>query len=118
MADASGAGIIGRGINIKGELQGDEDLVVEGRVEGNIKLRKHLIVESTGVIDADVETETITIKGQVNGNMVIMDKVEITDEARVVGDIKAPRVEIADGAHFKGMIDMDVELPEGVQAPR
>jgi cytoskeletal protein CcmA (bactofilin family) len=111
---AAGAGIIGKGIVIKGELHGEEDLIIEGRVEGSIALRKHLIVETTGVVMADVQTENITIKGEMNGNMVAADKVEIAADARVVGDIKAPRVVIDDGARYRGNVEMVVELPSDV----
>jgi cytoskeletal protein CcmA (bactofilin family) len=100
------AGVIGRGLFIKGELHGEEDLIIEGRVEGEITLKKHLVIESTGVILADIETENITIKGEMRGNMTARQKVEILANARVVGDIVAPRVVIEDGAHFKGHIDM------------
>ncbi len=111
---STGAGVIGKGIVIKGELHGEEDLVIEGRVEGSIALKKHLIVETTGVVMADVQTENITIKGEMNGNMVASDKVEITAEARVIGDIKAPRVVIDDGARYRGNVEMAVELPGGI----
>jgi len=111
---SAGAGIIGKGIVIKGELHGEEDLVIEGRVEGSIALKKHLIVETTGVVMADVQTENITIKGEMNGNMVASDKVEITAEARVIGDIKAPRVVIDDGARYRGNVEMAVEIPGGI----
>lgn len=100
------AGIIGRGLFIKGELHGEEDLIIEGRVEGEITLQKHLIIESTGVILADIQTENITIKGEMRGNMSATDKVTIFADARVVGDITAPRVVIEDGAQFKGHIEM------------
>jgi cytoskeletal protein CcmA (bactofilin family) len=100
------AGIIGRGLFIKGELHGEEDLIIEGRVEGEITLKKHLIIESTGVILADIQTENITIKGEMRGNMSATDKVTIFADARVVGDITAPRVVIEDGAQFKGHIEM------------
>jgi cytoskeletal protein CcmA (bactofilin family) len=106
MADMDTAGVIGRGLFIKGELHGEEDLIIEGRVEGEISLKKHLVIESTGVILADIQTENITIKGEMRGNMTATDKVEIHANARVVGDITAPRVVIEDGARFKGRIDM------------
>src|SRR5512138_2632280 len=100
------AGVIGQGLFIKGELHGEEDLIIEGRVEGEITLKKHLVIESTGVILADIQTENITIKGEMRGNMTASDKVEIHNKARVVGDIIAPRVVIEDGAQFKGHIEM------------
>ncbi len=101
------AGVIGRGLFIKGELHGEEDLIIEGRVEGEITLKKHLLIESTGIILADIQTENITIKGEMRGNMSATDKVEIHAQARVVGDIIAPRVVIEDGAKFKGHIEME-----------
>src|SRR3990172_3800692 len=106
MSDMDTAGGIGRGLLIKGELHGEEDLIIEGRVEGEISLKKHLVIESTGVILADIQTENITIKGEMRGNMIASEKVEILANARVVGDIRAPRVVIEDGAHFKGHIEM------------
>src|SRR3990172_8158278 len=106
MSDMDTAGGIGRGLLIKGELHGEEDLIIEGRVEGEISLKKHLLIESTGIILADIQTENITIKGEMRGNMTATDKVEIHASARVVGDITAPRIVIEDGARFKGRIDM------------
>ena len=106
MGDMDTAGVIGRGLFIRGELHGEEDLIIEGRVEGEITLKKHLVIESTGVILADIHTEDITIKGEMRGNMSAASKVEIPGSARVVGDIVAPRVVIEDGAHFKGHIEM------------
>ena len=106
MTDMDTAGVIGMGLFIKGELRGEEDLIIEGRVEGEIALKKHLVIESTGVILADIQTENITIKGEMRGNMKASQKVEIHADARVVGDISAPRVVIEPGARFKGHIDM------------
>ena len=106
--------IIGKAIVIKGELQGEEDLIIEGRVEGIIALKKHLIIEKTGVIHADVQMESITVKGEVNGNIVATNRVEITADAKVTSDIKSPRVVIEDGAKFKGAIEMDVKLPDNL----
>jgi cytoskeletal protein CcmA (bactofilin family) len=108
-------GLIGKAIRIKGELHGEEDLVIEGRVEGTIALKKnHLILERSAVITAHVEVENITIKGTMNGNTVASSKVELTSDAKVNGDIKAPRVVLAEGAKFRGAVDMDVKLPPGL----
>ena len=112
------AGVIGHGLFIKGELHGEDDLIIEGRVEGEITLKKHLIIESTGVILADIQTENITIKGEMRGNMVANDKVEIHDNARVIGDITAPRVVILDGAYFKGHIEMPKETKPPLRKTR
>ena len=108
-------GLIGKAIRIKGELHGEEDLIIEGKVEGTIALKKnHLILERSAVIAASVEVENITIKGQMNGNTSASNRVEITSDAKVVGDIKAPRIVMAEGARFRGQVDMDVKLPPGV----
>lgn len=112
MADA--IGVIGKGIEIKGTLSGAGDLVIEGRVEGQISLKNMLTIEESGDVQADVEVESITVNGRMSGNIEASDKVQVSSTARVVGDIKAPRVVIEDGARFKGSIEMDVELPEGL----
>ncbi len=99
-------GVIGRGLFIKGELHGEEDLIIEGRVEGEITLKKHLVIGEAGVVIADIHTENITIRGEMKGQMVASERVEIQHTARVVGDIKAPRVVVEEGAKYKGRIDM------------
>lgn len=100
--------IIGSSIVIDGEISGDEDLVIQGTVKGKIALKENLNVENSGVVEADIQTATVEISGQVTGNIVASDKVEINADGRMVGDIRSPRILIADGATFKGNIDMDV----------
>jgi cytoskeletal protein CcmA (bactofilin family) len=114
MAIQNDACVIGQGININGRLTGDEDLVIEGRVEGNIALNNHLMVEQTGIVVADVEAVELTVRGTVSGNIAASQVVSIQADATVVGDVRAPRIIIEDGARFKGNIDMDVPLPEGL----
>jgi cytoskeletal protein CcmA (bactofilin family) len=99
--------VIGSGITIKGELLGDEDVKIEGRVEGKIQVSKNLLVGQDGVIEADLQAENINIGGTVTGNVVAQSKVEIFASGKMTGDIKAPRVVVAEGAHFKGNVDMD-----------
>ncbi len=107
--------VIGKAIEIKGEVHGDEDLVIEGKIQGTISLKKnHLVLERSAIIAADVEVESITIKGRMDGNTSASNKVEITAEARVVGDIKAPRVVMAEGAKLRGAVQMEVPIPPGV----
>jgi len=107
-------GVIGKGISIRGNLSGGGDLIIEGAVEGQISLKNHLTIEETGVVKADIEAERLTIKGEMNGNIVASDRVAILANGRVVGDIKAPVVVVEDGAGFKGSIDMDVPVPDGL----
>jgi cytoskeletal protein CcmA (bactofilin family) len=100
--------IIGGSIVIDGEISGDEDLIIRGTVKGRVVLRENLIVEETGVVEADIETQNVTVSGQVTGNVQAAERVEISAGGRMVGDLKAPRILIADGAAFKGNVDMDV----------
>jgi cytoskeletal protein CcmA (bactofilin family) len=99
--------VIGSSIVIDGEISGEEDLVIQGTVKGRIVLKENVFVEQSGVVEADIETNNIEVSGQVTGNIVATDKVEITAGGRAIGDIKAPRILIADGAIFKGNVDMD-----------
>ena len=99
---------IGKSINIRGELTGNEDLTIEGTVDGKIELREHnLVVGSTGKIQAEMHAKTVTIQGEVNGNIRAEDRIEISTSGTVKGDLVAPRIIIADGARFKGSVDMD-----------
>ena len=98
---------IGKSVVIKGELNGSEDLTIEGHVEGTIQLRDHVLtIGPNGKIKAQVFAKSVIILGEVTGNVAATDKVDIRDNGSVDGDIAAPRVAIAEGAHFRGSIDM------------
>ena len=98
---------IGKSVIIKGELSGSEDLTIEGQVDGKITLRDHVLtVGSNGRIKAQVAAKSIIVLGCVTGNLTVTEKVDIREKGSVEGDILAPRVAIADGAHFRGSIDM------------
>ncbi len=102
--------VVGESILISGKLTGDEDLTVRGRVEGELTLSKTLIVEVSGVVKANVAVRNAIVSGVVVGNINATESVELTREGRMVGDIRAPRVIIVDGASFRGRVDMgDVE---------
>src|ERR671934_2805417 len=100
------ATVIGPSILINGKLSGDEDLTVRGRVEGELSLTKTLIIETSGVVKADVTVRNAIVSGVVVGNVTATESVELTREGRMVGDIRAPRVIIVDGASFRGRVDM------------
>ncbi|HYX90263.1 MAG TPA: polymer-forming cytoskeletal protein [Myxococcaceae bacterium] len=100
------ATVIGPSILISGKLSGDEDLTVRGRVEGEVSLSRTLIVEASGVVKADVTVRNAIVSGVVVGNVTATECVELTREGRMVGDIRAPRVIIVDGASFRGRVDM------------
>lgn len=114
MAQGDQTGIIGKGITIRGSLSGGGDLVIEGRVEGQIALKNHLTIESTGFVQADIRAEELTINGEASGNIDASSRVAINTSAKVAGDVKAPRVVIEDGAVFNGSIEMDVQLPDDI----
>jgi cytoskeletal protein CcmA (bactofilin family) len=98
---------IGKSIVIKGELNGSEDLTIEGQVEGKIELRQNVLtIGPNGRIKAQVFAKAVIILGEVTGNVTATEKVDIRDNGSVDGDIAAPRVAIAEGAHFRGSIDM------------
>ena len=99
--------VIGSTIVIDGEINGDEDLTIRGTIKGRISLSASLFVENSGTVEADIETDNVEISGNVTGNIAASDKVELRTDGRMVGDIKAPRILIADGAVFKGNVDMD-----------
>ena len=98
---------IGQSICIRGELTGDEDLTIEGRVEGKIDLKEHnLTIGPKGRIQAEIRAKTVIVRGEVNGNVQAGERVELAETGRVIGDIVSPRIIIADGARFKGSVDM------------
>jgi cytoskeletal protein CcmA (bactofilin family) len=98
---------IGKSVVIKGELNGSEDLTIEGQVEGKIELRQSVLtIGPNGRIKAQVFAKSVIILGEVTGNVTASEKVDIRDNGSVDGDITSPRVAIAEGAHFRGSIDM------------
>lgn len=100
--------MIGASIVIKGTVSGDEDLLVQGKVEGSIELKNNEVsVGQSGRVSADVSAKTVKIDGEVTGDIHGGENVVISKSGRVRGNIVAPRVTLEDGAIFKGSIDMD-----------
>ena len=98
---------IGKSVVIKGELSGSEDLTIEGQVEGKIELRENVLtIGPNGKIRAEVFAKAVIVLGEVAGNVTASEKVDIRDNGSVDGDIVSPRVAIAEGAHFRGSVDM------------
>jgi cytoskeletal protein CcmA (bactofilin family) len=110
---------IGKSVVIKGELNGSEDLTIEGQVEGTIQLRDHILtIGANGRIKAQVFAKAVIVLGEVTGNVTASDKVDIRDNGSVDGDIVSPRVAIAEGAHFRGSVDMQRKAGQGTQAAK
>ena len=98
---------IGKSVVIKGELSGSEDLMIEGHCEGRIELRDNVLtIGPNGKIRAEVFAKSVVVLGEVVGNVTASEKVDIRDNGSVDGDIISPRVAIAEGAHFRGSVDM------------
>jgi cytoskeletal protein CcmA (bactofilin family) len=115
---AASAALIGKSVVVKGELEGSEDLSIEGQVEGKIELRDHtLTIGSGGRIKAQVFAKAVVVCGELVGNISASETVVIRDTGSVDGDIVSPRVAIADGAHFRGSIDMQRKGPAPSKGP-
>jgi len=98
---------IGKSVGNKGELNGSEDLTIEGHVEGTIQLKDNVLtIGPNGKIKAYVFAKSVIVLGEVVGNVTASDKVDIRDNGSVDGDLISPRVAIAEGAHFRGSVDM------------
>jgi cytoskeletal protein CcmA (bactofilin family) len=107
-APSGGRAVIGPSIRIQGDLTGEEDLVIEGRVEGKIDLKQQSVtIGESGRVQADVFGRTITVEGEVRGNLVADEQITVRRTGQVQGNLTAPRVSLEDGAKFKGSIDME-----------
>jgi cytoskeletal protein CcmA (bactofilin family) len=102
-----GAAVIGKNVTIKGQIFSQEDLTIDGEMEGSVELKEHrLTVGPNGRVQAGIKAREIVVLGSINGNVEASDKIDIRKEARLVGDIKTSRIVIEDGAYFKGSIDI------------
>lgn len=109
--------MIGSTIKIKGEVSGGEDLVIDGSVEGSIDLNSNqLTVGDSGKVKADIKGKTVIVNGQVTGDITGGEKVIISKNGNVRGNIVTPRMTLEDGAVFKGSIDMDPNDSSGSKA--
>jgi cytoskeletal protein CcmA (bactofilin family) len=111
---------IGKSVVVKGELSGSEDLYVDGQVEGSITLRgQSLTIGPNGRVRANVEARNVILHGQVDGNIIASDRVELRKSASLKGDISTARIAIDDGAYFKGTIDIQkTESPRAEAKPQ
>jgi cytoskeletal protein CcmA (bactofilin family) len=99
--------VIGSTIVINGEFKSDEDVSVQGQIQGRIETSADLLVLDGGTVQAEISTRNIDVHGAVVGNVTASDRFEIHVGGNVTGDVHAPRVVLADGAKYKGHIDMD-----------
>jgi cytoskeletal protein CcmA (bactofilin family) len=110
---------IGSSMQIKGELTGNEDLTIDGKVEGKIMLTGHqLTIAENGHVTAEIhDASVVVVHGQMIGDITADEKVEVAANGSMLGDITAPRVVLADGSRFKGSIDMGSKKPASSAQP-
>ncbi len=98
---------IGKSISIKGDVVGDEDTILEGRVEGRVSLRNHhLTIGPNGDVQGEVSAKQVTVVGKISGNIVASERIEVRETGRIQGDLIAPRLTVAEGAIINGAITM------------
>ena len=103
---AGSTSLLSKKVNIVGDIEGNEDLHVEGRFKGSIKITGNILVGPTGVVDADVEAENIIIQGKINGNVLARQQLEIQSLGQLIGDCSAQSIDIKEGAIFEGRSNM------------
>ena len=107
MGEKSGMANIGKSISIKGDVIGEEDTVIEGRVEGRIELKNHhLTIGANGEVHGEIAAKQVTIIGRVAGNVVAAERLELRDSGHVEGDLHSPRLLVQEGARINGKITM------------
>ena len=102
----SSTSLLSKEMKLEGEIQGSENLQVEGRFKGTIKLAGDLFVGPTGVVDADIEADNVVVQGQLNGNVLARKQLQIHSSGKLVGDCTAQSIDIKEGALFEGRSKM------------
>ena len=112
MPDPRGSAIIGKSVTIKGQIISQEDLSIDGEVEGSVELQGHrLTVGPSGKLEADVRAQEIVVLGSIQGKVEATEKIDIKKQASIIGDIKAARIVTEEGAYLKGTIDTNRAQP-------
>jgi cytoskeletal protein CcmA (bactofilin family) len=99
--------VLGEDIKFRGKLQFRESLQINGKFQGKIDTEGHLVIGPTAQVIADVEAATVTIQGDLQGNIVARQKIDLMNKARLAGDIRTPDLEIQSGSRFSGNCIMD-----------
>jgi cytoskeletal protein CcmA (bactofilin family) len=116
---STGHATIGPSIVVRGEVSGNEDLLIQGQLDGSVSLDLHSVtVGGGGRVKADITGRVITIEGNVEGNLNAKEQIILRGSAIVQGDIKAPRVVLEDGASFRGLVDMGMRDVADAAEPR
>ncbi|HEY1433808.1 MAG TPA: polymer-forming cytoskeletal protein [Thermoanaerobaculia bacterium] len=108
---ASGATVVGPKARFVGEFSGDEDLVIHGRVEGNVDIRRRVTIAPAGEMKGDIRARSVVVGGRVQGQILAEERAELLATASVQGNVNAPKVVIAEGAQLQGSVAMSTPNP-------
>lgn len=100
--------LIGEELTIEGEITSEEEVVVQGTVRGSLASTDTVQVLPGAIVEANISGSSLSIGGNVTGNVAASDRVDLQAGGRLIGDVRSARLTIADGASFKGNVDMDV----------
>lgn len=103
---SSQSSVVGKTLLIKGEIFSDDEILIEGKIQGTISVKNRVVIGSEGIVEADIEAREVIIKGKVTGNIRGSQRVEIVPSGALHGNIQSPRVVIADSGLFEGNIEM------------
>jgi cytoskeletal protein CcmA (bactofilin family) len=108
---AAAATVLGAGIRFVGELSGDEDVLIHGRLEGNVEVQRRVTVGTSGEVKGDIHGRSVVVGGRVVGQVRADEKAELLASASVQGNVQAPKVVIAEGAQLQGNVAMSTPAP-------
>jgi cytoskeletal protein CcmA (bactofilin family) len=115
VAPSRATAFIGKTIRVRGEIYSEEELYLDGEVEGSLEVRHLLTIGPNGKVKADVKAKELVVRGSIQGNVDATDRISIMKGASIVGDVKTAGIVIEDGAYFKGGID--ILRPEAAKKP-
>jgi cytoskeletal protein CcmA (bactofilin family) len=98
--------LLSRSVKIEGEIRGEENLHIDGRIKGAVRLNGDILIGNAGIVEAEIEAENVIIQGQVTGNVVARRQLEIQPSGKLIGDCTARSIDIKEGAVFEGRSNM------------
>ena len=103
---AGSTSLLSRSVKIDGEIQGEENLHIDGRIKGAVRLNGDVLIGTAGIVEAEIEAENVVIQGQVTGNVTARQQLEIQPSGKLFGDCTARSIDIKEGAVFEGRSNM------------
>lgn len=103
---AGSTSLLSRNVKIEGEIRGEENLHIDGRIKGAVRLNGDILIGNAGIVEAEIEAENVVIQGQVTGNVTARQQLEIWPSGKLVGDCMARSIDIKEGAVFEGRSNM------------